>query len=527
MSVNRGLGASLGLLWFAGLSGPGCSLSNPAITECGDDAACAVAFGFGSRCREGFCSMPATCETGYDCRVLLGGGVCVDGACRDELPADPLGACRRLEPESLAAQSLVGPDAPLLMGAMFGLDDASDVGLLDAAVLAVAEINEGSGIVDGRPLGFVGCDVGGPRNGLAGAEREAQIRVVVDHLAGTLGVPLIVGPVTSDDALDAVSHALSQRYPVAFVSPAATSAQLTTAPDRLDAEDLFGLFWRTAPSDALQGEVLARQVVGALPSPMPLGRVAVVFLDDAYGRGLADVFEGSFGPDRIDRFSFAVDVDFDQLATQVAASAPDAVVLITPDARDVISFIREAVALPALLDKTLYVTDAARDEAVLLDDALEAEVVDVLLARVVGTAPAAPRGPLYDTFAANYASRFGSDPGGFPFAGHAYDAAYIGAAGIVYGAATVGAPDGRHVASGLARLIIGASVSVGSMNWDAVKEALTGGARSVDLQGVSGTLAFDPVIGEAPSLFDVWRPSDNGCADGATRCFETIAELAP
>ncbi len=58
----------------------------------------------------------------------------------------------------------------------------------------------------------------------------------------------------------------------------------TVITDRLDPKAPYGLFWRTCPTDLLQGEVLAKDVI-----PIDL-KVTIVYLQDTYGEGLANVF---------------------------------------------------------------------------------------------------------------------------------------------------------------------------------------------------------------------------------------------
>ena len=69
---------------------------------------------------------------------------------------------------------------------------------------------------------------------------------------------------------------------VTMVSPSATSPGLTTLADN-------GLFFRTAPSDAKGGQVLAQVALDR-----GLTSVAVTYTNNDYGKGLADVFEASF-----------------------------------------------------------------------------------------------------------------------------------------------------------------------------------------------------------------------------------------
>ncbi|MBS70368.1 MAG: branched-chain amino acid ABC transporter substrate-binding protein [Rhodobiaceae bacterium] len=68
---------------------------------------------------------------------------------------------------------------------------------------------------------------------------------------------------------------------VPMISPSATSPALTTAEDN-------GLFFRTAPSDARGGEVLAD-----ITADRGVSSVAITYVNTDYGVGLADVYEAA------------------------------------------------------------------------------------------------------------------------------------------------------------------------------------------------------------------------------------------
>lgn len=69
---------------------------------------------------------------------------------------------------------------------------------------------------------------------------------------------------------------------VVMISPSATSPGLTTLSDN-------GYFFRTAPSDARQGQVLAQVVMDR-----GINEVAVTFTNNDYGKGLSDSFVNAF-----------------------------------------------------------------------------------------------------------------------------------------------------------------------------------------------------------------------------------------
>lgn len=505
----------------------GCSLGNVGVDACESDGACQAAFGVGSTCVDGYCSEPARCNSGHDCRAAHGGGACVEGTCRAELPADPVGACTAFEPADLPSRALAGEGAPILVGAMFLPGSDFSPPILDAARLAVREVNSVGGIGKGRPLGMVICDNGGADNALSGDARTERIHAVVDHLAGTLGVPFVVGPLTSGDSIFAISRAVTRRLPTAFVSPSATSPALTLEPDRLDASDPHGLFWRTAPSDQLQGAVLAKNVAGVFPAMATLARVAVAFRDDAYGQGLADAFQKAF-PAKTSLVKFAIGAPLAAVVASAAATNPDALMFVDIGGDRAIEFITEMQKVPALASLPLYLADGSKNEA-LLDPKLSAPIRTIVFEQTVGTVAAAPEGFAFNVFQSSYLAEFKADPANSAFTANGYDAAYVGAAGLVFASQGGDAYDGRDVAAGMARLVPpGAEVQFGKVPWGALKSGLTSGDKKVDVVGVSGELDFDVATGEAPAPIEVWQPSTKAAdCDGTPPCFKRLTVINP
>jgi len=106
-------------------------------------------------------------------------------------------------------------------------------------------------------------------------------------------------------------------------SPANTSPDFTTWDDK-------GLYWRTAPSDLLQGEVL-----GNLIAEDGHKNIGIIYQNDAYGTGLfgvvKKVFESTGGKVVAEASYNDGDSSFDAQVATIAAAKPDAVVLITFD----------------------------------------------------------------------------------------------------------------------------------------------------------------------------------------------------
>ncbi|MCK8484208.1 ABC transporter substrate-binding protein [Aliiroseovarius sp. S2029] len=108
----------------------------------------------------------------------------------------------------------------------------------------------------------------------------AAATAAAERLVGD-GVAAIVGAACSG-ATGAIVSNVAVPNGVLTLSPSATSPGLSDIDDR-------GLFFRTAPSDARQGEVLAE-----LTKARGIDRVAVTYTNNDYGQGLVDSFTRAF-----------------------------------------------------------------------------------------------------------------------------------------------------------------------------------------------------------------------------------------
>ena len=107
-----------------------------------------------------------------------------------------------------------------------------------------------------------------------------------------------------------------------------------TSPDFTDYED-SGLYFRTAPSDLLQGEVLGNQIAEDGASTLGL-----LVLNDPYGTGLAaatkESFEAAGGEVVAEELFNTGDSNFDAQLSAIKAANPDAVAVITFDEAKVV-----------------------------------------------------------------------------------------------------------------------------------------------------------------------------------------------
>jgi branched-chain amino acid transport system substrate-binding protein len=175
--------------------------------------------------------------------------------------------------------------------------------------LAVDEVNAaGKGITIDMTLG----DSGDTDNKAYDTE--------IPRLLGA-GVQAIVGAASSGTSLQFIDRVIAEC--VIQFSPANTSAAFTDYEDK-------GLYFRTAPSDVLQGEVL-----GNLIAEDGHQRISLIVLNDSYGTGLATFVTTAFeaaGGEVIAAPTYNTgDTNFTAQIAEALAGDPDAIVLITFD----------------------------------------------------------------------------------------------------------------------------------------------------------------------------------------------------
>ena len=174
--------------------------------------------------------------------------------------------------------------------------------------LALQKINAAGGVL-GKDVKFLPGDSGDTTTDTA--------QLTVDkHLQA--GVDAIVGPASSGVALTVIDKVTGAG--VVMFSPANTSPELTTYPDG-------GLYFRTAPSDVLQGRVLANKVISD-----GYQRIAIIVRNDSYGQGLAASVTSnleSSGAEVVETASYDEGAtSFNAQVSKVADADPEAIVLI-------------------------------------------------------------------------------------------------------------------------------------------------------------------------------------------------------
>ncbi len=288
--------------------------------------------------------------------------------------------------------------------------------MINGARLAVERINEAGGVFD-EPVTLVEVDEGaGVSSAVFGIES-----LIAD------GVDAIVGPSSSLVALGALSTAVSAG--VLTCSPSATALGLDDFPDN-------GLFFRTVPSDSLQAIAMAQ-----IAEQTGLPTVSIFYIDDAYGRGLANAVEEAMATRNLrvlQRVGFAPgETELNSQAVTILSDEPG-VVVVLGDA-DAATKMLEALAdaAPLWLPALVIANDAvrgARSSQTIVD------LPSALRERVEGIAPVA--------------SPADSEEFAGPFSAHAYDCVNL----IALAALQAGSDVASRIATQMAAVSVGGSV---------------------------------------------------------------------
>jgi branched-chain amino acid transport system substrate-binding protein len=323
--------------------------------------------------------------------------------------------------------------------------------------LAVQDINEAN-------LGVTLDVVYGDSGDLDNKAYETEI----PRLLGE-GVSAIVGAASSGVSkmfIDQVTGAGVIQF-----SPANTSPDFTTYDDN-------GLFWRTAPSDLLQGDVL-----GNLLAEDGHETLGMLVLNDAYGTGLAGALKATFeaaGGSVVAEPTFnSADTNFTSQISTLLAAAPDAIVIIAFDETKTI--------VPELFSQF----DA--ENVYFVDGNLANYSEDFpagTLAGVKGTLPGLDIDSIADfttRMNENWVAAGNADLGGvFAYGPESYDAIVL----LALAALAAGATDGVSIAEKLQEVSGGSGDGTKCTSFAECAEIINGGGVA-DYDGVSGPITFD------------------------------------
>ena len=358
---------------------------------------------------------------------------------------------------------------PLILASLMPLSgDLASLGpgIALGAALAVEQINAAGGI-NGQPVQLIEGD-----SGCDGAVALTSLNDVIAQ-----GAQGVMGAACSGTSLAILDTAIAAE--VVMVSPSNTSPQFTKI-------DKKGFYARTAPSDLLQGDVLASLLVED-----GVQTVSIISRADSYGRGLAEAtaaaFEAAGGTVKTIVYHATDATEFSSEVTAVGKGGAEAIVgILFPETG---CGVLQPAFEQGLLDTPWYMTDGVKDAGLAslcgLGTALDG---------FKGTAPGSAAGEAKDAFEAAYAGVSADGSPTFIFAPQAYDAVMLMAISAAANGVT-----GPEIASGLVAASSGGEKCIG-----VACIALAADGVDVDYVGASGEIELNAVGDPTAATYDIW-----------------------
>ncbi|MCI5078391.1 ABC transporter substrate-binding protein [Oricola sp.] len=329
-----------------------------------------------------------------------------------------------------------------------------------------------------------------------GGETVTPVRAdstCVDNAAATTAAERLV---TSDNVLAifgadcsgvtaAVANNVAVPNGVTIISPTATSPALTTIEDN-------GLFFRTAPSDARQGQVLADVAV-----ERGIKSIAVTYTNNDYGKGLADSFAAAFeaagGEVTISAGHEDGKGDYSAEVGALAAAGGDALAVfgyIDRGGRGIMQGAIDTGAFESFLVGDGMIGDSILDLPGLADVSL------------IGTAPGsdADNASNFDTFAKEMGVESEQ-----PYRGESYDAVAL----ILLAIQKAGVADRAAIAGNVMEIANAPGEPIGPGELGKALELVAAGT-DIDYQGATSVEFTD--VGEAVGSYKEWEVKDGAWA---------------
>ena len=331
--------------------------------------------------------------------------------------------------------------------------------IYEGAKLAVDQVNAQGGVLGGQNLAI-------PSGDTTCADATAAANAA-DRLVNSENVLGIVGALCSGATISAANNAAIPGG-VVVVSPASTSPAISAMEDK-------DLLFRTTPSDAYQGAVMAR-----LLKAKGIDDIAITYVNNDYGKGFADALSGAFegigGTVAAKEAHEDKKADYRSELGSLASSGAGALVVLAYGDGSGQTIIRQA------LEGGDFDRFIGGDGMV--GEALVEAIGGDRLEGMISTRPGTPEIPGADKFKmASEAA--GLDPAA-PFAAQAYDAAFLLALAIE--------KNGMAERSGLSAALREVASAPGEVimpgEWSKAVELIKAG-KDVNYEGATGSHEFD------------------------------------
>jgi len=326
------------------------------------------------------------------------------------------------------------------------------------AALALDDINKAGGVL-GNKVTIDWKDSGDGSN-LAVSTQSATAAIAS-------GTDVVLGAAASGVTRNIINQVTGAG--IVEISPSNTAPDLSTWKDN-------GFYFRTAPSDTLQGRIAANQILqdGAQ-------NVAIIYQDTSYGNGLTNVAKSvlSKAGATVTAVAFPEnETNFDSIIAKVTAAKPDAVLIVSYDE------VKKAV--PALKAAgfpggNIYLVDGNTID-------FSKESFASYLAGAQGTIPGFSTS---DAFKARLAAKYlalhpGKPLKDFTYAAESYDAVTL----VALAAQASGKATGAGIKSQLTNVSLAGAGKVNVTSFAAGLKALKAG-KKINYDGFSGPIEFD------------------------------------
>ena len=343
----------------------------------------------------------------------------------------------------------------------------------EAVNLAAKHVNDAGGVNGADMVVIIGDTATNPVQGVD----TARALIDVDNAVA------IVGALASGVTVP-VAESVTVPKQILQISPASTSPAITVLED----DDFL---FRTTTSDAAQGVVLAR-----LAQELGFKSAGIMYINNAYGEGLADQFEETFTSMGGTVTSKVPHEDsqptFTSELTKATEGSPEVLLAISyPGQAEV--YLRESI-------------EGGYSNSFLFVDATKSpDMIGVvgwdLLEGTYGTAQGSPGSAELDAFRSAYADEYG-DPPDHPFIGENYDAAVL----VALAAAKAGTnTDSTAIRDALRSVANPPGEEVGP-GVEGIKRALEliADGQDINYQGAAGAVDFDE-NGDVIGYIEIWK----------------------
>ena len=336
----------------------------------------------------------------------------------------------------------------------------------EGAKLAVKQINEQGGILDGQLVMVQGDSTCADATAASNA---------ADRMVNAEKVTALVGPLCSGETIAAANSAAIPGG-VVLVSPAATSPALSELNDN-------DLVFRTTPSDAYSGEVLAK-----LLKDKGHDTIAITYVNNDYGKGFAEALKGSFeergGTVAAMEAHEDGKADYRAEIGSLASSGAEMLVVLAYVDGSGQTIVRQA------LESGDFEKFAGGDG--MIGDSLVAAIGEGKLDGFIGTKIGSSETPGTAMYA-EAAKAAGLDPAA-SFAAQAYDGAFL----ISLAIQKLGKDTREGLSAALREVATAPGEKVMPGEWEKAKKLLAEG-KDIDYEGASGSHEFDEK-GDVPGV---------------------------